>query len=378
MENHLLMENQKRKEKRHALIGKELNKLYYDVASPSAYTSKVNVFRAAKQIFPRLKRHEIDDWFGKQLTSTLHKPIRHNFPRNKIIVFHIDEIWQMDLVDMSDKAHDNDGYTFILSCIDCFSKFAWAIPIKNKTGNSIVCAIQKILKSGRKCKRIHTDKGTEFLNTKVQQLLKKNKIKFYTTQSEKKAPIVERFNRTMESRMYKYFTAQNTYRYIDVLQKIIDGYNNTYHRSIKMKPANMKKHHQIQIRQHLYGVKEKDKKNTKSKNYKYMIGDNVRIIKTRLTFHRGYHQNWSNEIFIIYDRKHFRETIYYLQDYNGEKIQGGFYEKELQRVLPPDEYKIDKILKTKTIGGKQLLLVSWLGWPSSFDSYIEAESIQKS
>ena len=358
-------------------VDKLLHELYYDPKHPSAYTSIQNVYRAARKVIPSLDQQDVDEWFQKQLTATLHKPIRINFPRNRVIVMSIDEQWQADLCDMSFKAEDNDDHTFILTCIDCFSKYAWAIPLKSKHADEILRAFKEILKSGRKPKRLQTDKGKEFLNTKVQNFLRQHGIHFFTTESEKKASIVERFNRTMKGRTYKYFTAKNTYRYIDVLQSLVDGYNNTYHRSIKMKPALVRKRHQIAIRQHLYGVKKPIRKGinkakrSSSKSYKYMIGDLVRIIKARLTFNRGYLPNWSEEIFLVYDRKSFKEPQYYLRDYNGEDIKGGFYEKELQLVQDQNEYRVEKVLRTRRVNGKVLHLVKWKGWSDNFNSWVE-------
>lgn len=350
-------------------VDKLLYELYYDSKHPSAYTSIQNVYRAARKVLPSLKQQDVNTWFQKQLTPTLHKPTRVNFPRNKVIVMSIDDQWQADLCDMSSKAKDNDDHTFILTCIDCFSKYAWAIPLKSKFAHEIIRALKEILKSGRKPKRLQTDKGKEFLNKKVQSLLSQHGIQLFTTDSEKKASIVERFNRTMKGRTYKYFTANNTYRYIDVLQSLVDGYNNTYHRSIKMKPANVRRRHQIIIRQHLYGSSKPIRPSSKS--YKYMIGDLVRIIKARLTFNRGYLPNWSEEIFLIYDRKSFKESQYYLRDFNGENIKGGFYGKELQLVEQPEEYRVEKVLRTKRVNGKVLHLVKWKGWSHHFNSWVE-------
>ena len=357
-----------------------LRELYYDSKHPSAYTSLENVYRAARKVLPTLKRREVDEWFRTQLTPTLHKPTRVTFPRNRVLVFNIDDQWQADLADMSSKAEYNDGYTFILTCIDCFSKYAWAIPIMSKRGEEIVQAFKRILKrSGRKPKRLQTDKGKEFLNTKVQSFLRENGIQLFTTESDKKASIVERFNRTMKGRMYKYFTANNTYRYVDVLQSLVDGYNNTKHRSIKMKPIDVRPAHQFNIRRHLYGkmgAKIRRKEGTTSrraplKKYKYAIGDLVRITKARLTFNRGYLPNWSEEIFVLYNRNNFKEPLYYLRDFEGEEIKGGFYEKELQLVHEPEEYRIEKVLRRKRVNGKVLHLVKWKGWSNKFNSWVE-------
>ena len=350
-----------------------LHELYYNPRHASAYTSIENVYRAAKKQLPSIKRNVVDRWFQHQLTATLHKPVRIRFPTNKVIVMSIDDQWQCDLADMSSKAEYNDDFTFILTCIDCFSKYAWAIPIVNKQADNIILALKAILKSGRKPKRLQTDKGTEFLNRKVQSFLNQHNIQLFTTQSDKKASIVERFNRTLKGRMYKYFTAKNTYRYVDVIQSLVDGYNNTYHRSIKMKPASVRKRHQTIIRQHLYGVLKLSEKRRaeRKKSYKYMIGDLVRIIKQRSAFARGYLPNWIEEIFIIFNRKNFKEPFYYLRDFAGEEVAGGFYEKELQLVHDNEEYRIEKVLRRKRVNGKQLYLVQWKGWPSKFNSWIE-------
>ena len=350
-----------------------LHELYYDTKYPSAYTSIENVYRAARKVVPSLKRRDVDEWFRKELTPTIHKPSRVNFPRNRVIVMSIDDQWQADLADMSSKAEYNDGYTFILTCIDCFSKYAWAIPIMSKHGEEIVMALKRILKmSGRKPKRLQTDKGKEFLNTKVQSFLRENDIQLFTTESDKKASIVERFNRTMKGRTYKYFTANNTYRYVDVLQSLVDGYNNTYHRSIKMKPISVRKRHEMKIRQHLYGGEKLTPRNRATpKKYKYAIGDLVRIIKARLTFSRGYLPNWSEELFVVYNRNNFKEPLYYLRDFDGEEIKGGFYEKELQLVHEPEEYRIEKVLRRKRVNGKVLHLVKWKGWSNKFNSWVE-------
>ena len=361
-------------------VQKLLSELYYDPKHPSAYTSVDNVYRAARKVLQTLKRGEVEEWFRTQLTPTIHKPTRVSFPRNRVLVFDIDDQWQADLVDMSSKAKYNDGYTFILTCIDCFSKYAWAIPIMSKHGTEIVESLKHIFRtSARKPKRLQTDKGKEFLNTKVHRFLQENDIQLFTTESDKKASIAERFNRTMKGRTYKYFTANNTYRYADVLQSLIDGYNNSYHRSIKMKPINVRPEHTIKIRQNLYGkwtknIRRKDKvKSAKppSKKYKYAIGDLVRITKARLTFNRGYLPNWSEEIFVVYNRQNFAEPLYYLRDFNGEEIKGGFYEKELQLVHEPEEYRIEKVLRTKRVNGKVLHLVKWKGWGNEFNSWVE-------
>ena len=357
------------KEKKSAVIDKLLSRLYYDSKSASAYSGRENVYKAAKLELPSITRREVSDWFSGQLTYTLHKPVRYNFSTNKTIVLAIDDQWQADLVDLSSRAKDNDGYTFLLTVIDCFSKMAWVEPLYQKTATELLTVIKRILKkSGRKPKRLQTDKGKEFTNKLVQDFLREQNIHFFTTNGDKKSAIVERFNRTLKTRMFKYFTAKRTTRYIDILPELVEGYNNSYHRSIKMRPIDVKVDDEPVIRRRLYGGMRK----RSVKKYKYWIGDLVRISKARRVFEKGYLPSWTEETFIIYDRRHTQRPIYFIRDFEGENIEGAFYEEELQKVIGQEIYRIEEVLKTKKVaGGKTLYLVKWEGWPSKFNSWVE-------
>ena len=350
---------------------KILSKLYYDTKRPTAFSSMENVYGAAKKILPTISRRIVREWFDEQLTPSLHKPARYNFPRNKVIVVSIDDQWQVDLCDMISKGEFNDGYKYIMTVIDCFSKYSWARAIKNKGSDRIVEALTSIFDSGRMPKRIQSDKGSEFTNRKVQSFLKERGIHFFTTNSEMKASIVERYNRTLKGRMFKFFTANNTYRYIDVLPMLVDGYNNTLHSSIKMKPADVGKRDETRIRRNLYGVRRRRGAKVGLKTYKYGIGDQVRVSKERLVFGNGYHPNWTEEIFVIADRDFAPLPLYTLRDYSGETLQGRFYEQEIQRVTDLGVYRVEKVIRSKRINGKLLHLVKWKNWDSKFNSWVE-------
>ena len=111
------------------------------------------------------------------------------------------------------------------------------VPLKNRTGESPVNGFQSILDTGGSPEKLQTDKGTKFLNRNFQSLLKENSIHVFTKNSELKASVVELFNRTLKTRMWKYFMAKNTLVYIDILQDIVQGYNNSYHQSIGRAPV---------------------------------------------------------------------------------------------------------------------------------------------
>jgi len=165
----------------------------------------------------------------------LHKPALKKFRKRRVIVTGIDKIWAADLVDMQAFSKDNDGVRYILSVIDVFSKYGWMIPLKTKTGVEVASALKEIFKV-RKPRSLWVDRGREFFNRHVKSL-----VDLYTTENEEKSSVAERWNRTMKERMFKYFTANNTRRYIDIVDRFVQNYNNTIHSSIKMTPESEKK-----------------------------------------------------------------------------------------------------------------------------------------
>ena len=274
-----------------------LSDYYFNTKSPEAFTSPLALYREAKKRYPSLTLHQVKTWLQSKDTYTLHKPVRYNFPRNRVIVTGIDDRWQADLVDVSSLARFNKGCEFLLTFIDVFSnsKFAWVVPLRNKSGETLVNGFQSILDTGRSSEKLQTDKGTEFLNHNFQSFLKENSIHFFTTNGELKESVVERFNRSLKTRMWKYFRAKNTRVYVDILQDIVHGYNNSYHRSVGRAPASVSLFNVGQVRRKLYG-----KSWTKPRReLKFKLGNQVRISKSRHTFKKGYLPSWTQEIFTI-------------------------------------------------------------------------------
>jgi transposase InsO family protein len=182
-----------------------------------------------------LKQKEVKEFLDTVDTYTLHKLIRKKFQTRRVYVKGIDKQWQADLVEMREFSKENDRYNYLLTVIDCFSKYAWAIPIKNKTAEEIIKSFDNIFKE-RKPLKLQTDKGKEFMNKKVQNFLKINDVVWFSTNSEFKASIVERFNRTLKTKMWKYFTEVGNKKWINIVNDLISNYNNTYHTSIKIFP----------------------------------------------------------------------------------------------------------------------------------------------
>jgi hypothetical protein len=170
--------------------------------------------------------------WSDHLADELHKPVISHFRKRKVIVSGVDKIWAADLIDMQSYAEFNDNYKYLLTVIDCFSKFSWIRPILRKTGKCVAEAFKQIYEERRKCEKLWVDNGLEFYNKDVKAL----GVELYSTNNEEKSCIVERYNRTIRDKLSKYFTANNTYRYVDVLDRLVSNYNNTWHSSVQMTP----------------------------------------------------------------------------------------------------------------------------------------------
>ena len=342
--------------------GGNLDNVYVDPRAPGSFAG----VRALKRYGGRSERQTKKYLTGRD-AYTLHKPRRIRFPRRKTYSKGIADLYQIDLVDMSSLSPFNDGIRYLLTCIDVFSKRAWTVPMRTKSGRDVTQAFGRILDE-RQCNMVQSDKGTEFLNSTFQSMLQRRGIKFYTSENEDlKASVVERFNRTLKTKMYRYFTHANTRRYLDVLEDLLQSYNNTHHRSIGMAPVEVGLHNEEEVRDRLYPLKPK------SYRWKYDVGDRVRIAVQRRPFRKGYLGDWSEEIFEIVTRLPTSPVTYELRDLAGELIKGRFYEPEVQKVTKSDSehFDVDRILKTRKRGGKIQYLVSWKGYPSKFNSWVD-------
>ena len=309
-----------------------------------------------------------DDW-AQHLADELHKPIRRKFKTRRVIANHIDEIWCSDIVEMQKFSRWNAGYRYLLMVLDVFSKYGWIIPLKDKKGETVAQAFKTIFKEGRKPQYIWTDKGKEYYNKHVKELLDKNKITLYSTENEEKSSVCERWNRTIKTKMWKQFTVQGNTQYLDMLPKLVKQYNNTKHSSIKMTPAEAsRKENEGTVYFNLFG----DMKSISTKS-KYRVGDKVRISKyKRPVFDKGYTANWTEEVFTVDKIQYTNPITYRLKDLSGEEISGSFYEQEMQKVVQ-DVYRIEKVIRRDARKGKAL--VKWSGYPEKFNSWVDINDL---
>ena len=309
-------------------------KAYYDPRNPGSFGGAAALRNAVGGTLSDAKK-----WLQTQDTYTLHRPIRKRFPRNRIRVAGIDDQWEADLIDTQSVQAENKSHKYILTVIDSLSKFAWAVPLKDKSGDTMVSAFKTIFKT-RHPRKLRTDRGKEFLCHKLQQLLKQKGIIFFTSNNETKAAIVERFNRTLRAKLWRYFTASKSYRYLDVLPDILHSYNNAVHSAIGTAPAKVNVYNAETIWRKLYRYPKKDR----YKKPRFKMGDRVRISKAKNIFEQGYKSNWTKEIFVVKKVLRKKYPEYALQDLKGEDILGRFLDIELQKIAgaprPPQKQKI--------------------------------------
>ena len=294
--------------------------------------------------------------YSSQLADEPHKPAGKHYQKRSVFAKHVDDIWTADLVDMSPYSRSNSGYKYLLTVIDVFCKYGWIVPSKSKTGKEVAMAFQELFTNNAPPSPWWTDKGTEFYNQHVKKVLTANNVTLYTTENEKESNVVERWNRTMKNIMWKYFTANNRQKYIDVLPGMVEKYNSTYHRSIKLKPTYARKPANYKfIHNALYA---------KATPPRFHVGDKVRIVRKKGTFEKGFTPSWAEEVFTITTVKATKPPTYTIEDTRLEPVQGTFYEQELQTSVQ-EIYRIERVLKR----GKDRIFVKWKGYSSAFYSW---------
>lgn len=358
------------------VVKEKLSASYFTPSEPVSFSGARNIISKYNHTADSTV---IKDWLNAQNAYTLHRPLRKKFPRLHYIVTNIDDVWEADLVEVGSlKAYNND-ITYLLVVIDVLSKFAWVETLKNKSATCVLDGFKRILErsNGRRPLALQTDRGKEFTAKIIQKFLKSEAIQYRIARNpDIKAAIVERFNRTLKERMWRYFTYSRTYRFIDVLQQIVDAYNRSKHSSIKMTPAAVTIANANEAWRNIQS-RFKERKPRESV-FKYKVDDHVRISRSKGVFEKGYEGSWTKEVFRIRKCLLKQELpIYELKDLADENLDGIFYEQELVPVNKNiEEFFIERKLQSRGKGKNREVLVQWEGYPAKFNSWISASSIK--
>lgn len=356
-------------------MNKEIYNNYLSPSHPTAYGSTGAIRRFYGGNY---SQKEIADTLAHADSYTLHREYKRPKFRNPIFVYSLREQIQMDLIDVRHLAAHNDGVTFILSAIDCFSRKAWLVTLKRKTAENSLAAIRSLVEEiTPPIRGIFFDRGSEFKNKLVHSYLKEKNIRMFHPFSETKAPHVERFNRTIQSLMYRYMTENEKLRYVDVLPDLLAAYNNRGHRTLEYmspedgeKPQNQSK---VLCAVNTYYTKTIGK----SQKPKFSVGQTVRIAKLHDKMLRGYQEQFKQEYFkIIAINKRLPIPMYQLRSMDtDEVIEGSFYSNELQPVGDDPVFKINQVLKTRGKGKQKQVLVSWKGFGERHNTWEPAANL---
>lgn len=307
-----------------------IKRFYFDVSSPAGFATPKRLQEFLKSQGYKIDLKTIKNFLKSQDAYTLHYKRRKKFQTRKTIAPRPGFQLQADLMDFSGIKNMNDNKSWLLTTIDVFSRLGDAEPVKTKTSKAVTEAFKKILRrqKPKNLKILQTDSGGEFLGSAFQSYLKNRGIMHMVTNSPQKASICERWNLEIRRKMYRYFTANNTLRFIEILPSILKSYNGSKHSGIGIAPINVTTKNQKKIFKKQYG--EYLEKQKKVKNFKFNIGETVRIALNNKIFKKGALPQFTKERFYIYKQIPTFPPTYKLKAVkNDEIIQGIFYNFEL-------------------------------------------------
>ena len=200
-------------------------------------------------------------------------------------------------------------------------------------------------------------------NKPLKKYFESKNVHHYHSYGSTKASLVERLIRTVKQKVWRYFTYKGNHRWLKVLPQVIKAYNSSFHRSLGISPNEVSKENESDLFEKMYGHQPEAR-------YKFKTGDHVRISKLKHKLEKSYLQNWSDEVFLIARRIKSFPATYRIKDLMDEPILGSFYEAELQLVNPPDEWRIEKVIRRRKQGNKTQYYVKWRGFPTKFNSWV--------
>ena len=346
---------------------KAVRKQYTDLRQPGSFTS---VSKLRHHHFKKTKLKNVVAALEDVDAYTRHKPYKRRFTRRKTQTWGIDRQWQLDLIDMQESK--DKGYKYILAGIDVFSRYGFAEPVKSKKAVDVLDAFKRMTKT-RQPLKVQTDKGKEFLNATFKSYLKDKGMELFTSENDDvKCAIVERFNGTIQGKLWRCFTYYNNYKWVDILPDIIHSYNVTVHKTLGVSPSEIKAGNSDALFYRLY--EQPSKKSVPKLTLKKK--SKVRILSKERKFNRGYEPNWTEEIHTV---DAVTPRGYQLKDELGEEIKGTFYEPEVQkvRVTRGRRYDVEKVLRYKGKGRNRLALIKWKGYGDKFNTWEPASNVKK-
>ena len=307
----------------------KLRRMYLNKRYKSSFTGAQSFHQSLPESLSDVKYSQVLKALQHVKAYAQNRPAPRRFKRRKVVVHGIDAQWVIDLVSLPRLAAYNNSNKYIFMCIDAFSKYLWAIPMKLKSSEAALKVFKDILrKSGRQPQKIQADRGTEFKSV-FKRYCDSIGIQIFHVESELKACIVERVNRTILERIWRYMQHKGTFTWYKVLPDMVRNYNATVHHSTKFAPKDVNDLNSMEVWLNLYGkyeLKAVDKP-------KFSIGDKVLISIYKNKFvEKGYDKKFHDQVYTVERISDTNPRMYYLKSDDGETLGGGFYSRELSKI----------------------------------------------
>lgn len=375
--------NSSSNDKNESAIVAYLKRVYFDPEAPASYSGldKIwSIINTDPEKPKKLDKKKLRQWLGEQETYQMHKRPPRRVPTEPIILDFYDLQWDIDILVMPFGKPGARKNVYILGCCDLFSRKVWARVLRRKTASETARAFKSILKEGRKCLRLRSDAGGEFVGAEFQELLKSEKIHHIIAYGHIKANYIERWFRTFQMKYYRYAYHKNTSKFQDIVESVVKSYNNTIHGTTKMRPNDVNAGNALELYDRVYTpilLRQAREKLEPT----LTVGDLVRISLFKDRFKRGFSAAWSEEVFSIFAIVPSHPIRYKIKDLKDEEIQGSFYIGELKKVNATDSseinWKIERIISTKRVGGRKKSLVKWFSYPPKFNTVLNTSDIGK-
>ena len=282
-----------------------LKSIYTDLRHPASFSSPYTLFRATKQTNPKILLKDVESWLETQPVYTKYRRIKVKYPHHKVLSRGLRYQYQADLVNYSALKRDNHSFTFLLTIIDIFCRFALAIPIKSKNGPNVASALERAFEVMKPPRKLQTDMGKEFYNFHIKRVLNRYRVHHFSTDQPLKAQIVECFNRTLRETLKQSKAYRKSLDYISMLSDFfLYGYNARPHTAFLLfAPREISKNNEAQVHELQYGKYLRQQR----AKHEYSIGDHMRKAINKGAFSKSYKfKNFSEKLYEIIDTVHTR------------------------------------------------------------------------
>ena len=315
-----------------------------------------------------LSRNQIKKVLSTFESHSLMSETHQNKQQNVTIALHPRDSFQIDFFYINEISEDNDGIKYIFSAIDTFTKRGFCVPQIKCNAESSIQSLMIIFNSiNIRPKSIVCDPGPEFQNVKFRKYLNRVGVRLIFSKSNQKCSTVERFQKTIQRKIYLYITEFETRRFIHVLDKIIEIYNITEHSFLNASPFSVETDKELQYKTMLLHSQKYE--NVRKRKQRFNVGDVVRISLKKSTFHRSYNLQRTYERFIVSSvNLKLKIPRYTLKDENRDEIEGDFLGFELI-IVNLDRYRA-VIVKSRYKNGEKQYLHNFKGYGPAFDLWL--------